>query len=61
MWKWMGLDLWRNIFQDAEVIFFFYSRLGSYIISIVNTVSKKIGAFIYSTKFISPEVAFVSL
>ena len=29
----------------------------SYIISIAKTASKKIGAFIYSMKFLSPEVA----
>ena len=32
--------------------------LGSYIIAIAKTVSKKIGAWIRSTKFLSPEVAF---
>ena len=31
--------------------------LGSYIISIAKTVSKKIGALIHSMKFLSPEVA----
>ena len=37
----------------------FSSKLdcGSYIISIAKTASKKIGAFIYSMKFLSPEVA----
>ena len=37
----------------------FSSKLdrGSYIISIAKTVSKKIGALIYSIKFLSPEVA----
>ena len=37
----------------------FSSKLdwGSYIISIVKTASKKIGAFIHSMKFLSPEVA----
>ena len=31
--------------------------LGSYIVSIAKTASKKIGAFILSVKFLSPEVA----
>ena len=37
----------------------FSSKLdwGSYIISIVKTASKKVGAFICSMKFLSPEVA----
>ena len=37
----------------------FSSKLdwGSYIISIAKTASKKIGALIHSTKFLSPEVA----
>ena len=37
----------------------FSSKLdwGSYIISIVKTASKKIGALIHSMKFLSPEVA----
>ena len=37
----------------------FSSKLdwGSYIISIAETVSKKIGAVIHSMKFVSPEVA----
>ena len=34
---------------------------GSYIISIAKTASKKIGARICSTKFLSPEVALLNL
>ena len=37
----------------------FSSKLdwGSYIVSIAKTASKKIGSFIHSMKFLSPEVA----
>ena len=37
--------------------FFFKLDWGSYIISIIKTVSKKIGSLIRSMKFLSPEVA----
>ena len=46
MWKWMGL-----------LTFSFKLHWGSYIISIANTASKKIGALIRSIKLLSPEVA----
>ena len=41
----------------------FASKLdwGSYIISIVKTLSKKIGAMIHSMKFLSPEVLCISI
>ena len=42
---------------------FFSSKLdwGSFIISIAQTASKKIGTLIHSTKFLSPEVSFLFL
>ena len=44
-------------FKMLRLTFFFKLDWGSYIISIVKTVSKKIGALIRSVKFFSPEVA----
>ena len=56
MWKWMGLFL-RKI-HLLRYWGWISSKLdwGSYIISIAKTASKKIGALICSTKFLSPEV-----
>ena len=44
-------------FKMLGLIFSPKLDLGSYIISIANTASKKIGALIRSMKFLSPEVA----
>ena len=54
----MGLFLRRNSSFEMQGLTF-SSKLdwGSYIISIVKTASKKIGALIHSLKFSSPELA----
>ena len=52
----MGIFLRKTIFQDARVDFSSKLDLGSYIISIAKTASKKIGALLRSMKFLSPEV-----
>ena len=44
-------------FKMLRLTFFSKLDLGSYIISIVKTASKKIGALIHSMKFLSAEVA----
>ena len=47
----------KSCFKMLGLTFSSKLDLGSYIISIAKTVSKKIGAFICSMKFLSPEVA----
>ena len=47
----------KSSFMMLELTFFSKLDWGSYIISIAKTASKKIGAWIYSLKFLSPEVA----
>ena len=47
----------RSYFKMQGLIFFSKLDWGSYISSVVKNVSKKIGALIYSMKFLSPEVA----
>ena len=58
MWKWTGLFLKKNhLFKMLGLTFSSKLEWGSYIISIAKTPSKKIGALIYSMKFLSSEVA----
>ena len=47
----------KSYFKMLRVTFSSKLDWGTYIISIVKTASKKIGALIHSMKFISPEVA----
>ena len=51
----------KQYFKIIGLLFSSKVDWGSYIIFIGNTVSKKIGAFIHSMKFLSPEVALYSL
>ena len=55
----MGLILMKNHHFNKMVGLSFSSKLdwGSYTISVAKTTSKKIGALIQSTKFLSPKVA----
>ena len=57
MWKWMGLFLMKSSFKNLGLAFSSKLDWGSYITSIANTASKKVGALIRSMKFLSPEVA----
>ena len=47
----------KSSFMMLELTFFSKLDWGSYIVSIAKTTSKKIGAWIYSLKFLSHEVA----
>ena len=47
----------KSYFKMLGLTFSSVLDWGSYIISIAKTASKKIGAFIHSTRFLSPEVA----
>ena len=47
----------RSLFKMLGFTFSSKSDWGSYIISIVKTASKKIGALIHSMKFLFPEIA----
>ena len=47
----------KSSFKMLGLTFSFKLDWGSYIISVVKTASKKIGALIRSMKFLSPEVA----
>ena len=47
----------KSSFQMLGLTFSSKLDLGSYIISITKTASKKIGALIFSMRFLSPEVA----
>ena len=47
----------KTSFKMLELSFSNKLDWGSYIVPIVNTASKKIGALIHSMKFLSPEVA----
>ena len=47
----------KSYFKMLGLTFSFKLDWGSYIVSIAKTASKKIGALVRSTKFLSPEVA----
>ena len=51
----------KSSFKTLGLTFSYKLDWGSYIISIPKTASKKIGALISSTKFLSPEVALINL
>ena len=55
-WKWIGLFLRKNHLLKCWGWPFLLNWIGAYIISIVKTASKKIGALICSMKFLFPEV-----
>ena len=47
----------RSYFKMVGLIFFSKLDWGSYIISVAETASNKIGALVCSMKFLSPETA----
>ena len=55
--EWMDLFLRKSSFKMLGLTFSSKLNLGSYIISIAKTATKKIGTLIRSMKFLSPEVA----
>ena len=55
--EWMDLFLRKSSFKMLGLTFSSKLNLGSYIISIAKTATKKIGTLICSMKFLSPEVA----
>ena len=51
----------KSTIKMLELTFSFKLDWGSYIISTAKTASKKIGALVRSIKFLSPEVALISI
>ena len=51
----------KSTIKMLELTFSFKLDWGSYIISTAKTATKKIGALVRSIKFLSPEVALISI